>query len=372
MMSMRGHPPLEPAAHAALLAGLDRGDPLADAAAHESLAGVSLAAPPKGSALARLVASIDLRPSWLDDEVLARGGELVHRAGPLAIVALSSSSLVQGYADPRGNKPLVMSGQLERRAYRRLHETARFLLSVCARDGMRGKGGLGWQTTVRVRLIHGRVRNLIRASGRWREEWGEPANQHDTVGTLTMFTVVLLEGLEQLGMRLVPDEAERYYQLFRYVGHVLGIEDALLPVDLAHACRVAASIRAEQPPPDDDSRALTRALIDAPIRAARSPFERALGIALRQVMLAGSRSLLPSTLADALAIPRSPARHLVRAARPLSAAWGALGRSGLGRAATVRLGRSLWHAFVGYGLAEGPATFVPPQRLQQLGRGERI
>jgi hypothetical protein len=149
---------------------------------------------------------------------------------------------------------------------------------------------------------------------------------------------------------------------------VLGIEDAILPVDLSHACRVAASIRAEQPPPDDDSRALTRALIDAPVREARSRFERVLGLALRQVMLAGSRSLLPTTLADALAIPRSPARHLVRAARPLFAAWDALGRSGLGREATVMLGRSLWHAFVGWGLADAPATFVPPQRLLQDGR----
>jgi len=361
-------PTLAPAEHAALSAGLGRGDPLADAAARESLVGVSLAAPPVGSALARLIDSIDLRPPWLDLDALARGGELVHRAGPLAIVALSSSSLVQGYADPRGNKPLVMSGQLERRAYRRLHETARFLLSVCAEDGMRGPHGPGWQTAVRVRLIHGRVRNLIRASGRWCEDWGEPANQHDTVGTLTMFTVVLLEGLERLGMRLVPDEAERYYQLFRYVGHVLGIEDALLPVDLAHARRTAASIRAEQPPPDDDSRALTRALIDAPIREARSPLERALGTALRQIMLGGSRSLLPPMLADALAIPRSPARHLVRAAWPLSAAWGALGRSGLGRQATVRLGRSLWHAFVGYGLANEPASFAPPERLDGRSR----
>lgn len=355
--------PLATAEHAALLAGLHRADPLADAAARESVAGVSLVAPPAASALARLLASIELRPPWLDAEALVRGGELVHRAGPLAIVALSSSSLVQGYADPRGNKPLVMSGQLERRAYRRLHETARFLLSVCAPGGMCGPGGIGWQTTVRVRLIHGRVRNLLRASGRWRDDWGEPANQHDTVGTLTMFTVVLLEGLERLGMRPGPEEAERYYQLFRYVGHVLGIEAALLPVDLAHARRTAASIRLAQPPPDDDSRALTRALIDAPVREARSRFERALGVALRQLMLGGSRALLPPTLADALAIPRSPARHVLVAARPLSAAWGVLGRRGLGRDATVRIGRSLWHAFVGYGLADAPASFAPPEAL---------
>ncbi len=363
-MDLYAHAPrLEPSQHAALIAAKGRGDPLADAAASEDVAGVSLTAPPPGSALARLIASIDLRPAWLDDEAIARGGELLHRAGPLAIIALASSSLVQGYADPRGNKPLVMSGQLERRAYRRLHETARFLLSVYARDGMRGPHGVGWQTTLRVRLIHGRVRNLIRASGRWDYAWGEPANQHDTVGTLTMFTVVLLDGLEGLGMHVAPDEAERYYQVFRYVGHVLGIEDELLPVDLAHARRARASIRAEQAPPDDDSRALTGALLDAPVREARSRSERVLGAALRQMMIGGSRSLLPRAMADALAIPSTPARHLVRVARPLSAVWGRIGDAGLGRDATVALGRLLWRSFVGYGLREGAPAFAPPDAL---------
>lgn len=356
--------------HAALEAGRGRGDPLADAAACEPAAAARLFAAPDGSALARLIASVDPPPSWLDRDALRTGGELIHRAGPWALVALASASLVEGYADPRGNKPLVMSGQLERRAYRRLQETARFLLCVCAPDGMRGPDGPGWQATLRVRLVHGRVRNLIRTSGRWNDAWGEPANQHDTVGTLMMFTVFMLEALERLGLRVTADEAERYYQLFRYVGHLLGIEGALLPVDLDHARRTTASIRSVRLAPDDDSRALTAALLGAPIREARTPAERLLGVALRQLLLGGTQVLLPASMLDALGIPRTASRHLVRATGPLAAAWGRIGARGPARALAVRLGRGLWDTYVEHGLRGGPPPFAPPERLGGRSRAE--
>ena len=358
-------------AFALLEAARERGDPLADAAAQQPRAFAALEhAPEPGSPLAQMLESIDPAPAWLDDETLRRGGELLHRTGPLALVALASGSLLEGYADPRGNKPLAMTGQLERRAYRRLQETARFLLLVCAPDGMRAGHGAGWRACVRVRLVHGRVRNLLRASGRWSSAWGEPANVHDTVGTLMMFTVFMLEGLERLGVAVEPLEAERYYRLFRYVGHVLGIDDTVLPLDLDHARRTTASIRAHRPPPDDDSRALTRALLHAPVHDAASVPERVLGVALRSALVGGAHLVLAPELVAALQIPPTPTRHLLRLARPLCAAWDRIGHHRRTRAWAVRSGERLWRAYVDYGLRDQPPPFAAPDDLQGRSRAE--
>lgn len=358
-------------AFASLEAARGRGDPLADAAAAQPGVFAALeGTPPADSPLSRLLAAIDPAPPWLDDATLRRGGELLHRAGPWALVALASGSLLEGYADPRGNKPLAMTGQLERRAYRRLQETARFLLLVCAPEGMRAGHGAGWRACVRVRLIHGRVRNLLRASGRWSSAWGEPANIHDTVGTLMMFTVFMLEGLERLGVVVRDDEAERYYRLFRYVGHVLGIDDAVLPVDLDHARRTTASIRAHRPPPDDDSRALTHALLQAPVHDAASRAERVLGLALRGALVGGAHLVLTPDLIASLRIPPTPARHLLRWARPLCAAWDRIGHHPRTRAWAVRSGERLWRTYVDYGLRHEPAPFAAPQGLHGHSRAE--
>ena len=106
-----------------LLDALVRADPVADALVAERGQG----------ALAALEAELPARPPWLTDDALARGGELVHRAGALAMIALASSSLVQGYASPGGNKTLVFTGRLEQQAFRRMHETARFVMNLHGR-----------------------------------------------------------------------------------------------------------------------------------------------------------------------------------------------------------------------------------------------
>ena len=100
------------------------------------------------------------------------------------------------------------------------------------------------------------------------------------------------------------------------------------------------------------------------------PAERVLGVALRQLLLGGTHVLLPSTMIDALGIPRTASRHLVRASGPLAAAWGRLGARGPGRALAVRLGRALWDAYVEHGLRGGPQPFAPPERLGGRSRAE--
>lgn len=344
-----------------LLDALVRADPVADALVAERGQG----------ALAALEAALPPRPPWLTDDTLVRGGELVHRAGALAMIALASSSLVQGYASPGGNKTLVFTGRLEQQAFRRMHETARFVLAICTPHAMRPPHGSALRTVLQVRLVHARVRAMVRGSGAWDgARWGEPASQHDMLGTLLMFSVVLIEGLESLGLRVPDDEAERYVQLFRWVGVLLGIEPALLPCSYPDARELARLFRATQHAPDDDARALVRALYASPVREARDRIERAAGHVFRDLMIAGSRAMIPREVARDLDLPRARAMELaLRLSRPIAHTWGELGRVPLARGATVRAGRAAWHHFVDRGLHGEPWDFPLPTAL--AGRAPR-
>ncbi len=221
-----------------------RVDPLADAAVEalakeapgrawalldEALARGAGAASGAPEAVRALLAEAERVPPWVDWDALDQGGELLMRAGPFGGMVLGACSLVLGYASPAGNKPLVMSGRLTEQAARRLNETSRFVQAVCRPGGMR-PGGDGFGITVKVRLVHAQVRRMILRSGRWDEaRWGAPLNQHDMSATTLLFSLVVLDGLRTLGLEIAPGESERYMQLWRYVGWVIGSDRDLTP-----------------------------------------------------------------------------------------------------------------------------------------------
>jgi hypothetical protein len=113
---------------------------------------------------------IDTVPPWVDWELLDRGGAVFLRSGGLGIAALSLAALPLSYASGVGNKPLVFTGHLLRRAPRRLAETARFTVATSQPGGLR-RFAPGFKFTVKVRLMHAQVRRLLWGSGRWNPEW---------------------------------------------------------------------------------------------------------------------------------------------------------------------------------------------------------
>jgi phage-related protein len=311
-----------------------------------------------------LFAQIEEVPVWTDWKTIDRGGDLLMRAGPLGGVVLGARSLVIGYASPAGNKPLVLTGRLEHQAARRINETARFVQAVCRARGMR-PGAEGWQIAVRVRLIHAQVRRMILKSGSWRaDQWGAPINQHDMAGTCLLFSLVVIEGLRSLGLQVDSEEAERYLQLWRFVGHVLGLEPELTPGSMYDATRLAELIAAIQGPPDDDSRALTRALLDSPRTGAKTSADLLNAQRRTRFGEAACRHLVGETLADALAIPRTTWRfsvpiltRLVRGAELLRASVS------FPDGPAIAVGSRYWDRVVQVGLAGATAEFVLPDKL---------
>jgi hypothetical protein len=361
---------------ARLVPYLDRGDALADAAL-EALRGSSAVeresiiesalSGGKGDApeaLVALVAGARHVPLWLDERRLERAHEVFLRGGVLGGISLGLCSLVHGYTAPAGNKPLAFSGRLKERADRRLAETGKFVTDVTMLGGLR-PGARGWRSVLRVRLMHAQVRRLLLESGRWSfEDWSHPINQHDMLATILLFSCVFIEGLRKLGVHVSAQEADDYQHLFRYVGELIGVESALLPATYAEAMRLAELIRLTQGAPDEDSRELVSALIDGPLRLAKSPAERKR--AERQVAVARGicRGLIGDDLADALGLARDAHRLWVPSMRATFHVLETV-RQRLPRVNDFvqGMGRRYWDASVRNGLRGVPARYELPQRL---------
>ncbi|MEJ7733325.1 MAG: oxygenase MpaB family protein [Polyangiaceae bacterium] len=303
--------------------------------------------------LRALFADLDAVPPWVDWGAVDRGGSVLVSAGVLGGAVLGARSLVLGYCSPGGNKPLVFSGRLQEQALQRLNETSKFVYATCVPGGMR-RHGQGFALTVRVRMIHAQVRRMILLSGRWdAARWGAPINQHDMVGTSMLFSLVLLDGLRSLGLEVDTEDAHRYMQLWRYSAKVIGIAPELIPGSEAEARSLWALVEMTQGEADDDSRALTRALLESPRRAARTAQERSRAETQIAIATGLCRALLGEQRADQLRLPRTYWRGTANLARALLLPTRRLRGTRPGRALTLRAGNRYWRRVLAQGSAEG-------------------
>ena len=150
---------------------------------------------------------------------------------------------------------------MTRHVRHRILETAQFLFDVCSEGGLE-PDARGIRAAQKVRLMHGTIRHLILMKGEWDVDvLGLPINQEDYVGTLMTFSTVLLDGLERAGVDLSAADQEAYLHLWKVVGHVMGVNEALLPVDVQDARALMEAIRADQWTPSVEGKLLVQDLI---------------------------------------------------------------------------------------------------------------
>lgn len=293
------------------------GDPLADALARELLAGSGrepferalaggLAAVPNPTpALRAFFAEVERVPSWVDPRALRVGARTYQRTGQSMMFVLSAWSLMNGYHSSAAVKPLMATGQLDAAAPRRLAETGRFLVEVCQTGGLE-RAAPGFQTAVRVRLMHAIVRQTLLRRGDWRTaDWGLPINQADMVGTVLEFSLLLVEGCRMMGFHFEPHESEAVLHLWRYVGYLSGVDPLLLAelTSEARARRFAEMVKLVQPGPDQDSIDLAAALRVVPRALATGRLERLLVPFTIRYHDGLTRAFNGDRVADALRIP---------------------------------------------------------------------
>ena len=225
-----------------------------------------------------------------------------HRAMERSISAglsLLAASLVESFANANAAKVLVRSGRLRKAPERRLFETARFVFDI-ALDRGAPPGSDAHRNVIEIRLLHAFIRGQILARDGWDMRWGHPINQEDYASTLLMFSHVFVRGLERLGARITERERAAVLHTWRWIGHVMGVDEALVARDVEEECALYDAMARRQFTPDDDSRLLAHTLLDS--MAGRPPFYLP-----ADALHAVSRRLVGDRLGDALQLHRSSA-----------------------------------------------------------------
>ncbi|RJO77078.1 DUF2236 domain-containing protein [Nocardia panacis] len=283
------------------------------------------AVPDAPAELVAFFEQVESEPYWLDRAKLDRGARVVERTGVWGGIAMGMFALMGGYLAARADKTLVGTGDLAAMAPRRLAETTQWWLDVTTPGGLH-RNSIGYQSVLRVRLMHALVRAGMNNRPDWDyAAWDQPVNQVLTLGTLGLFSMANLVGAQALGLRFTAREKDAVFQLWRYVGYLLGLDPAILPTSETDTWRAFWILADTEFIPDEDSRRLAHALMPAAAGlfvGERTVLERAAHRQIGNFMLAYSRIVLGRGNADFLGLPDS--RFFQGAVMAVAAVNGAL------------------------------------------------
>ncbi len=259
-------------------------------------------------------------PDWLDRAALDRAADVLVRYTAQWGLVLGAASLLAGADNWIAAKPLLLTGRYGHQPAVRSIEVGEWLSQVVRPGGM-AIDAPGFQHTVRVRMIHAHVRRFIDRGDEWDlEAWGAPIPQPYMAFTLAEFGHISIAAMEKIGVRLRCDELDDIYHLWRYVGHLIGVDPAINPVTEDDHIRIEELYKLTSPGPDQYCREFVRALTEdylAPQLATFLPGPEALRRkASEQLMYGMSRVFLGDPASDALDVPDGIAKHVVRVLRP--------------------------------------------------------
>ncbi|GAB0105121.1 oxygenase MpaB family protein [Nocardia sp. JMUB6875] len=271
------------------------------------------AVPDAPAELKALFAQLDSLPFWLDQDKLERAARVSGRVGPWATnLALAMFSLNGGYLASRADKVLIGTGGLsaEHMAPRRVAETVGWWMDVTARGGL-DRFAPGFKNTVRVRIMHAQVRAGMNRRPDWDyQNWDHPINQSLTAGTLMLFSLATIAGCNAVGLTFSRKEKAAVYHMWRYVGHLIGLDPEIVPADETDTWRLLWLQADYEFLPDEDSRTLSKALVSA--LASIYGFNdgdlrsRLLGRAYTLYAASYGRIMVGKTNADFLELPNNP------------------------------------------------------------------
>lgn len=249
-------------------------------------------------------------PDWADPDLMALGQQIYLRHGFWVSLLLCYKSLPECYACAHGAEVLHKTARLNEQHgsmdtfSRRIAETAQFVIFAMLPGGL-SKKGRGMVATQKVRLIHAVIRHYIKSKGWDTEKYGEPINQEDMAGTLMSFSALILEGMDQLGIELEPVELEAYMHCWRVIGHIVGLDDEMIPANAQDALKLGHSILNQQIAESDSGKELTKALIEWINLKSHPFFTPKTNIAIMRLMMG-------KEISDLLAVPKSDPLHQLK------------------------------------------------------------
>ncbi|MGV0813098.1 oxygenase MpaB family protein [Mycolicibacterium boenickei] len=200
---------------------------------------------------------VETVPDWVDRDKLRRGQRALLRGGVDGMSIARDVSLLGGYQFSGFNKTLLRTGALEKGSNQRFAETMQWAMDVIS-DGGLDPLGVGYRSTLHVRLIHAFVRRHVAAMPDWRaDEWGLPVNQTDMAATLVGALVAPPVASLGMGILPAPGEFDAIAHLTRYVGWLIGVQDEWLPLNFRESIRVLYHTSTALAKPDETTRQLS-------------------------------------------------------------------------------------------------------------------
>lgn len=201
-----------------------------------------------------------VKPGWFDKNRLEQGQKVFAQYAAEIMALLGLMALPYCYAASPGNKALYLSDKMRKSPGKRLLDTASFVIDVMTPRAL-DDNAFGHLAINKVRVFHALSRYYIKKQSVWNNGWGEPINQEDMAGTNLAFSYITLLGLHQSGFTLSQNEKENFFYAWRYVGYLLNIKEELLPLSIAEASHLTATIKGRHFRKTEESVRLTAELL---------------------------------------------------------------------------------------------------------------
>lgn len=204
-------------------------------------------------------------PSWFSKQDMIDSNRFFIDHGPTMLVILYFKSLPILYSDVKGAGVLTSTSRLTNRDQsmavfaRRIAETGQFLLDVMANDHFTTNEE-AVNTIRKVRLIHAAIRQFL-TSHYDIEKNGKPINQEDMALTLMTFSISMIDGLKQLSVPIDERMSQAFFERWRAIGMLLGVNPDLIPKDIEDGRLLTKRILKRVSGSSEDGKILTTALI---------------------------------------------------------------------------------------------------------------
>jgi hypothetical protein len=205
-------------------------------------------------------------PAWVDWDLIAAGRRAWLAHMPAIGIASILASLLASYASPRASRTLVSTGRLQRDMWQRaVIESATLLRDMTASDDAMRPHNVGWQTLLKVRILHAKVARHATQQGNRPEQWGLPISQLELTFGRLFFTSSLFDTMNRLGHRLTDGEQAAIHHMWRYANYLLGADESTITTTVQQENDMfqllsEVEFGSDSPDPADLARAFVRSI----------------------------------------------------------------------------------------------------------------
>lgn len=190
----------------------------------------------------------------VDSDKALAASRAFYKYSDLFFVGLVLDSLVTGLSEGL-SKGFYITGRTAGNL-RRVKQNTRHVVEITLPGGL-DRFGDGWKLTLRIRLIHARLRRLLLDSGEWDvAAEGIPLHMAHMALAATGFSAINLQSARKLGVPLTQEESTGFMRIWHYTTWLLGVpeklllfqseEDALHLRKIAKACELPPGARAAE------------------------------------------------------------------------------------------------------------------------------